>query len=148
MYSKGKGISGSTKPFRKSAPSWVSLSKEEITSIVCKLAKKGETPSKIGSLLRDHHGIGCVKQITGKNLVEVLEENSIKTELPEDLYHLIKKAASIRKHLLQNKKDMDSKYHLNLTESRIYRLSRYYKRKERLSPTWRYEPEFASALIS
>ena len=30
-------------------------------------------------------------------------------EIPEDLYHLIKKAVSIRKHLERCRKDIDSK---------------------------------------
>lgn len=48
-------------------------------------------------------------------------------EIPEDLYQLIKKAVSMRKHLDANKKDKDAKFHLILVESRIHRLARYYK---------------------
>jgi small subunit ribosomal protein S13e len=32
---------------------------------VCKLAKKGVTPSQIGVVLRDSHGIAQVKVVTG-----------------------------------------------------------------------------------
>jgi ribosomal protein S15P/S13E len=42
--------------------------------------------------------------------------------IPEDLYMLIKKAVSVRKHLERNKKDKDSKFRLILVESRIHRL--------------------------
>ena len=42
-------------------------------------------------------------------------------EIPEDLYQLIKKAVSVRKHLERNKKDKDSKFRLILIESRIHR---------------------------
>ena len=45
-------------------------------------------------------------------------------ELPEDCYHLIKKAVSIRKHLERNRKDRDAKFRLILVESRIHRLAR------------------------
>lgn len=48
-------------------------------------------------------------------------------EIPEDLYHLIKKAVSMRKHLDVNRKDRDGKFRLILVESRIHRLARYYK---------------------
>lgn len=41
--------------------------------------------------------------------------------IPEDLYMLIKKAVSVRKHLERNKKDKDSKFRLILIESRIHR---------------------------
>lgn len=42
-------------------------------------------------------------------------------EIPEDLYCLIKKAVSVRKHLERNRKDKDSKFRLILIESRIHR---------------------------
>lgn len=69
-------------------------------------------------------------------------------EIPEDLYHLIKKAVNIRKHLERGRKDVDSKYRLILVESRIHRLARYYKTKRQLPPTWKYESATASALVS
>lgn len=69
-------------------------------------------------------------------------------EIPEDLYHLIKKAVAIRKHLEKNRKDKDSKFRLILVESRIHRLSRYYKTVGVLPPTWKYESATASALVN
>ena len=47
--------------------------------------------------------------------------------IPEDLWHLVKKAVAVRKHLEVNRKDKDSKFRLILIESRIHRLARYYK---------------------
>lgn len=58
-------------------------------------------------------------------------------EIPEDLYHLIKKAVAVRKHLERNRKDMDSKFRLILIESRVHRLARYYKTSGMLPPTWK-----------
>ena len=58
-------------------------------------------------------------------------------EIPEDLYHLIKKAVAIRKHLERNRKDKDSKFRLILVESRIHRLARYYKKTKKLAPVWK-----------
>jgi ribosomal protein S15P/S13E len=69
-------------------------------------------------------------------------------EIPEDLYHLIKKAVAVRKHLERNRKDKDSKYRLILIESRIHRLSRYYKKSGMLPPVWKYEAASASALVA
>ncbi|KAL5579994.1 hypothetical protein UlMin_012436 [Ulmus minor] len=54
------------------------------------------------------------------------------SEIPEDLYHLIKKAVSIRKHLERKRKDKDSKFHLILVKSRIHRLAHYYKKTKKL----------------
>lgn len=56
-----------------------------------------------------------------------LHHTGLAPEIPEDLYQLIKKAVSMRKHLDANKKDKDAKFHLILVESRIHRLARYYK---------------------
>ena len=58
-------------------------------------------------------------------------------QIPEDLYNLIKKAVSVRKHLERNRKDKDSKFRLILIESRIHRLVRYYRSTKQLPPTWR-----------
>lgn len=69
-------------------------------------------------------------------------------EIPEDLYHLIKKAVSVRKHLERNRKDKDSKYRLILIESRIHRLARYYKKTGQLPAVWKYESASASALVA
>ena len=69
-------------------------------------------------------------------------------EIPEDLYHLIKKAVSVRKHLERNRKDKDSKYRLILIESRIHRLARYYKTTKQLPSVWKYEASSASALVA
>ena len=68
-------------------------------------------------------------------------------EIPEDLHCLIKKAVSVRKHLEKQRKDKDSKFRLILIESRVHRLSRYYKRTRVLPPNWKYESGTASALV-
>jgi ribosomal protein S15P/S13E len=68
--------------------------------------------------------------------------------LPEDLYFLIKKAVSVRKHLERNRNDKDSKFRLILIESRIHRIARYYKQARALPPTWRYESATASTLVA
>jgi len=143
-----KGISDSAIPYKRTPPSWLKISSQEVCDHVCKLAKKGLTPSQIGVILRDSHGIGQVKNITGTKIVRILKANGLAAQIPEDLYHLIKKAVAIRKHLEKNRKDKDSKFRLILVESRVHRLSRYYKMSKVLAPHWKYESSTASALIS
>ena len=58
------------------------------------------------------------------------------------------KAVAVRKHLERNRKDKDSKFRLILIESRIHRLSRYYKSVGVLPPTWRYESATASTMVA
>lgn len=119
--------------------------------LVCavgKLAKKGLTPSQIGVILRDSHGIAQVKAVTGQKILRLLKRQGLAPSLPEDLYHLIKKAVSIRKHLEKNRNDKDSKFRLILVESRIHRIARYYKTARQLPPNWRYESSTAATLVS
>lgn len=49
MHSGGKGISKSSLPYKRSPPSWLKISAQEVTDHVCKLAKKGLTPSQVGN---------------------------------------------------------------------------------------------------
>jgi len=148
MYGKGKGISASAMPYKRRAPSWQKIKPEDVIDHICKLAKKGLTPSQIGVTLRDSFGIPQVKNVTGQKILRCLKVNGHAPAIPEDLYHLIKKAVSIRKHMDKNRKDKDSKFRLILCESRIHRLARYYKRVKALPPTWKYVSATASTLVS
>lgn len=124
--------------------SWIA----QVDETICKFAKKGLTPSQIGVILRDSHGIAQVKAVTGNKILRILKAHGLAPEIPEDLYHLIKKAVSIRKHLERNRKDKDSKFRLILVESRIHRLARYYKKTKKLPPVWKYESTTASTLVA
>ena len=41
MYTKGKGISASTLPFRRNAPKWITMTPSAACELINKLAKKG-----------------------------------------------------------------------------------------------------------
>ncbi|KAF3581922.1 hypothetical protein DY000_02032103 [Brassica cretica] len=148
LHSKGKGISASALPYKRSPPSWLKTTSQDVDESICKFAKKGLTPSQIGVILRDSHGIPQVKSVTGNKILRILKAHGLAPEIPEDLYHLIKKAVAIRKHLERNRKDKDSKFRLILVESRIHRLARYYKKTKKLPPVWKYESTTASTLVA
>ena len=76
--------------------------------------------------------------------MNVLDVAGLAPQIPEDLYHLIKKAVTVRKHLERNRHDKDSKFRLILIESRIHRLARYYRTKSQLPPTFKFEAATAS----
>jgi len=141
MHSRKKGKSGSTRPARREKPVWVELSSEEVENEVVKLARKGFSQSLIGVMLRDSYGIPLVKVVTGKSINQILQENNIETPLPEDLTALVKKALALRKHMESNHKDLESKKGLQRTESKIYRLIRYYKKKKQLPSEFKYDPD-------
>jgi small subunit ribosomal protein S13e len=85
--------------------------------------------------------------VTGNKVLRMLKAQGLAPELPEDLYHMIKKAVAMRKHLEANRKDKDAKFHLILVESRIHRLSRYYRKTKKVAPNFKYESATASALV-
>jgi small subunit ribosomal protein S13e len=148
MHAPGKGIAGSALPYKRTAPSWLKTQPSDVESHVTKLARKGLTPSQIGTILRDSNGIAQVRSVTGNKILRILKKNGLAPEIPEDLYMLIKKAVTVRKHLDRNKKDKDSKFRLILIESRIHRLSRYYRLARKVPANFKYEASTASALVA
>merc|ERR1712141_766996 len=147
MHAPGKGISQSALPYRRSVPTWLKLTSNDVKDQICKLAKKGLKPSQIGVILRDSHVVAQVRFVTGNKILRILKAKGLATDLPEDLYCLIKKAVNIRKHLERNRKDKDAKFRLILVESRIHRLARYYKTRKVLPPTWKYQSATAAAMV-
>ena len=145
---RSKGISKSALPYRRTPPTWLKTSPTEVLEQVTKLAKKGLTPSQIGVLLRDSHGIAQVSHVTGSKILRMLKKAGLAPDIPEDLYCLIKKAVQVRKHLDKFRQDKDAKFRLILIESRIHRTSRYYKTVKALPPNWKYESATASTLVS
>merc|ERR1711974_393198 len=95
-------------------------------------------------LARDRPG----EERTGRKILRVLKHAGMTPSIPEDLYNLIKKAVSVKKHLDVNRRDADAKYHLVLIEARIHRLARYYRRAKMIAPTWRYTSSTATALVA
>ena len=140
----GQGHIFATLPYKRRAPSWIKLKPEDLSEQICKLAKKGMTPSSIGVTLRDSFGVPQVKMITGNKILRILKKEGLAPSIPEVLYFLVKKAKSMRKHLDKNRKDRDSKFRLILVESRIHRLARYYRRVKSLPANWKYVSATAS----
>ena len=143
MHSRKRGQSGSNRPSKKSLSSWVRFKPKEVELLIAKLGKEGKSASQIGIFLRDVYGIPNVRLITKKKICEILEARKIAKELPDDLLELIKKSVMIRKHLEDNKQDQPAHRGLKLTESKINRLVKYYKRSSKLAPDWKYRPENA-----
>ncbi len=139
MYSRKRGKSGSTRPVEKKQKVWIRYKANEVEMLITKLAKEGNPASKIGLILRDTYGIPNVKLILEKSITKFLEEKNLTGELPEDVLALIQKALKLRKHNEQNHHDMGGKRGLQLTESKIKRLAKYYKRIGKMPETWKYQ---------
>jgi len=143
---KEKGKSHSVRPVSKRPPSWCRYEPEEVEALVIKMAREGQSASRIGTMLRDQHGIPLTKPITGKSITSILKEANMAPSLPEDLGMLLRKASRLSTHLEKNKMDLANKRSLQVMEARIHKLSRYYKRKGVLPTDWRYEPRAASLI--
>ena len=136
-----RGRSHSRRPVSKRVPSWFRYGSEEVEAFVIKLAKEGKTPSQIGVILRDQYGIPLVRSITGRSILETLEEANMKPTVPDDLSNLLTKAANLQRHLAKNKSDAVNRRSLELLVSKVRRAGRYYKRMGRLPENWEYRPE-------
>ncbi len=148
MHSRKKGSSRSRPPMGAKVPAWSDTSSEELEKLVIKLHDSGLPSSRIGLTLRDQYGVPSVKIVLGKNLDRFLKENNALPDIPEDLSNLMRRALHIRRHLKSNDKDIHNKRALQLIESKIRRLVRYYHDSGRLEAGWEYKPETAEILIT
>ena len=71
MHTKGKGIARRCLPYRRTPPSWVQISASDITDSILKMARKGQSPSQIGVVLKDTAGIPQVKSVTGNKILRI-----------------------------------------------------------------------------
>ena len=148
MHARRRGKSCSVRPYRKQAPAWSTTDAKAIEKIILDMRKEGASSAKIGLALRDRYGVPDVKLATGKRIGEILRANKAASEIPEDLRDLMVKALGLRKHLADNKKDLSNKRQLQLVESKVRRLVRYYTGSKRLPAGWVYKPENTEILLS
>ena len=139
MHSDGRGESGSSKPITDTSPDWVEYDEEEVIDLVVKLRRDGYDPSQIGIKLRDQYGIPSVKALTDKKVTEILEDEGLELDLPEDLQNLLDKAESIQGHLEENGKDEQAQRRLELTEAKIRRIADYHRENGNIDEDWEYE---------
>jgi small subunit ribosomal protein S15 len=140
-----RGKSRSTRPVSKRPPNWVMYQPEEVRALIINLAREGKSQSEIGNILRDVHGVPLVKHIVGKGIRKILEEAGLAPHIPEDLYNLMVRSTRLRRHLERNPKDFSNKRGYQMTESMIYRVTRYYKRKGILPRDWNHRQEIVTA---
>jgi small subunit ribosomal protein S15 len=147
MHARRKGRSGSHRPLITENPEWVPLSSEEIEEKVVKMAKDGYTSARIGLVLRDQHAVPNVKLATGKTVTQIMADNEVGPALPEDIANLMRKAINLNSHLSENRGDISNKRGLQLIESKIRRLERYYKGNGVLPMDWKYSIKNAELML-
>ncbi len=139
LHTHNHGKSHSTRPVTLKKPSWISQSDKEIEELIIKYGKEDLTSSQIGIKLRDQHAIPLVRPIINKGITQVLDENNLKGELPEDLANIVNKAVGLQKHLKVHKSDNRNVRSLELIEAKVHRLSVYYKKIGRIPKNWKYK---------
>jgi small subunit ribosomal protein S15 len=123
------------------------LKREEIEKIIVDLAKKGYSSAQIGLILKDKYNILKPKKYLKEKISKIMQKHGIYPEIPEDLLFLLKKAVNLHEHLQRHKKDKHSKRGLELLESKIRCLAKYYIRKGKLPKNWKYSYEEARLLV-
>ena len=123
------------------------VQKIDVNKKIIELHNDGVPTSKIGLILRDEFKIYNLKKYTGKTVTQILKENKLENEIPEDLSDLLKRAVKLIKHMKTNKKDQTSKFGYQKTVSKIRRLAKYYKKKGQLPINWKYSEEQAAILV-
>ena len=139
MHTHNHGKSHSIRPIELKKPDWVKMESKEIEELIIKYAKDGMTSSMIGIKLRDQHAIPLVKPILNKTVSQVLKENKLTPEIPEDLNNIVMKAVNLQKHLKDNKSDSRNVRSLELVEAKVHRRSTHYKKKGILPKKWKYK---------
>lgn len=147
IHARRKGKSGSTRPFIKANPEWVAMSSEEIEETIVRLHAEGLSTAAIGIRLRDGYGVPDVRLATGKSVSQILRAKGTKFPIPEDLGSLMKRAVELQGHLQEHAKDLSNKRGLHLIESKIRRLSHYYKDRGVLPADWDYSIKLAELQV-
>ncbi len=143
LHTHNHGKAHSIRPIESKFSSWVKQDPKEIEELVIKYAKDGNTSSQIGIKLRDQHAIPLVKPIINKTISDILDQNDLKSEIPEDLNNIVTKAVGLQNHLKSNKNDRRNIRSLELIEAKVHRLSVYYKKIGRIPENWKYKAVIA-----
>ena len=147
MHARKKGKASSTRPYRNQAPEWMPHDKKFIEKKIEELRRQGLSTAMIGNILRDQYGVPNVREVLNKKMVDIVDDLNLSPKYPEDLVNLVKQASNLRRHLEDNKKDLHGKRGLQLIESKIRRLVKYYKKKGVFPTDWKYDPKTAGLLL-
>jgi small subunit ribosomal protein S15 len=90
----------------KEKPEWVKMKPQELEKLIIELHKEGNSPAKIGLILRDKHGVPKAKLI-GKKITKILDEQSL--QYPKEKEIFTKQIENLKIHIEKNKHDNSAK---------------------------------------
>lgn len=85
---------------------WIKMNLADLEKLVIQLHKEGNSPAKIGLILRDKHGVPKAKLI-GKKITKILQENNLDYENDEAIVK--KDIDNLKKHIEKNIHDYSAK---------------------------------------
>ena len=103
-------------------PTWIKMKEPELKKTILELSEKN-SPSQIGAILRDQHGIPTTK-VFGKKLKAYMKELGI--DKNEDLESAERKVNGIKEHMKNNITDKHAKHKLQHTQSRLNIVRKYF----------------------
>lgn len=87
-------------------PSWLAMKPVELEKLILNLHEKGETPAKIGIILRDTHGVPKAK-IVGKSISKIIKNAG--KNLDTESSQVSIKIKKLETHLAKHKHDYTAK---------------------------------------
>lgn len=102
--------------------SWIKTKPAELEKIVIDLAKQGNSPAKIGVILRDKHTIPKAK-LLGKKITKILIDNNVSYIKDKDI--AAKKIEKLKAHLEKQKSDYCAKKSLAKNLWLLHSLNKY-----------------------
>lgn len=99
---------------------WVKIKPAELEKIILDLHKEGNSPSKIGLVLRDKHGVPKAR-LLGKKVTQILAENKVKFTTEKEI--AANKIQNVEKHISAHKHDYTAKRSLTKRLWAIKKLS-------------------------
>lgn len=94
----------------KKESSWTKLKPKELEEKIIELAKKGNSPSKIGLILRDQHAVPKTKQLLNNKISRILKESN--TEYKTDKIIIQDNIKTLKVHIEKNKHDHKAQHSL------------------------------------
>ena len=87
-----KGLSQWALPYHCGILTWLKVTLDDMKEQIYQLTENGLTPS--GVILRESHGDARVRFVMANKTLGTLKSKGLDSDLPEGLYHLIKKAVA------------------------------------------------------
>ena len=121
IFGPAKGMSSTTLPYKRRAPSWIRLRPEDLSEQFYKLERKGITPSSIGVTLGDSFDVAQVEMFSSIKFLRFLKKKGLAPFIPEDLYFLVEKDVSMQLSIEEPVEPDCMKYGVSSTEA-VFRL--------------------------